>query len=282
MRSSRAPLVRAVLLPLLGIGATLALWWVLTGLLQPPGSVLARFAPGPSFQALVRILASGEVWPHVIASLRRIVVGLTIAMLVGVPVGLGVGGVRGFAGLTSISFQFVRMISPLAWAPLAVMVFGVGDAPVYFLVAVGTVWPIVLNVAAGVHALDPRWPLLARSLGATPFETFRSIVWPGVRAHVLTGFRLAVGLAWVILVPAEMLGVDSGLGYAVLNTRDRLAYAELMAMILVIGLCGYGMDLAVRWLVSEPWTRRGATSHQPSAAAEDAPIDHQALRPAGV
>lgn len=260
----------AVLLPLLGVALALAAWWLVTGLLLPRGSVLARFAPEPSLQALLGLVATGEVWPHLVASLRRIVVGLSLAMLLGVPIGLAVGGVRGVAGLTSVVFQFVRMVSPLAWAPLAVMLFGVGDAPVYFLVAMGTLWPIVLNVAAGVHALDPRWPLLARSLGATPFETFRSVVWPGVRGHVLTGFRLAVGLAWVILVPAEMLGVDSGLGYAVLNTRDRLAYAELMAMILLIGVCGYAMDVGVRWLVSEPWARGQRPARWQRPARSDA------------
>ena len=129
-------------------------------------------------------------------------------------------------------------------------------------------WPIILNVVAGAQALDPRWLSLAQSLGATPFETFRSIVWLGVRAHVVTGFRLAVGLAWVILVPAEMLGVDSGIGYAVLNTRDRLAYAELMAMILVIGVCGYLMDVVVRWIVSEPWARSAPTSRRADVGAD--------------
>src|SRR3569833_424083 len=195
------------LAPLLGLAIGVALWWFATTVAVPPVSVLARFAPGPSFQALVKLLSGGDLWPHLFASLRRIVVGLTISMVVGVPVGLLVGGIRGASDLTSMVFQFVRMISPLAWAPLAIMVFGVGDAPVYFLVAVGTVWPIILNVAAGVHALDPRWLVLSRSLGATPFETFLTIVWPGVRAHLLTGFRVAVGLGWVILVPAEMLGV---------------------------------------------------------------------------
>jgi NitT/TauT family transport system permease protein len=167
------------------------------------------------------------------------------------------------------------MISPLAWAPLAVMVFGVGDAPVYFLIAVGCVWAIVLNVAAGVHALDPRWLLLARSLGATPVETFHTIVWPGIRAHVVTGFRLAVGLAWIIVVPAEMLGVDSGLGYAVLNTRDRLAYGELMAMILIIGACGFVMDLGVRWLVADRRGRRDAPSRTQPAVSRG-PVSAQA------
>jgi NitT/TauT family transport system permease protein len=90
---------------------------------------------------------------------------------------------------------------------------------------------------------------------------------------VLTGFRLAVGLAWVIVVPAEMLGVDSGLGYAVLNTRDRLAYPELMAMIVIIGACGFMMDLGVRWIAYEPWRRRRPTAGFASPLPRDLPTE---------
>lgn len=269
---------QALLTPLLGVAVGLALWALATAYLVPAGSVLSRFAPVPALQALGSLLSTGELWPHLVASMRRIAVGIAIAIAVGVPLGLAVGTLRAVARLTGTSFQFLRMISPLAWTPLAIMLFGVGDAPVYFLVAMGAVWPILLNVSAGVHALNPRWLVLGRSLGATRLELFRTILWPGIRAHLLTGFRLAVGIAWVILVPAEMLGVDSGLGYAVLNTRDRLAYAELMAMILVIGASGFVMDLAVRWLVSEPWSRRGAarrprTAHTP---ARDLPLTRPA------
>jgi len=102
-----------------------------------------------------------------------------------------------------------------------------------------------------VAALDPRWSTVARSLGASRGEVLWTVVWPGIRSHVLTGLRLAVGLAWLILVPAEMLGVDSGLGYFILNTRDRLAYGDLMAAILVVGACGFVIDSAARWAFRE-------------------------------
>lgn len=243
----------SVALPVVGLLVLLALWHLATTL-PPRGSILTRFAPAPAFAALSDLAVSGEIWEHALASLRRIGMGLLLALGIGVPVGLAVGGFRGVAGLTSAAFQLLRMISPLSWTPIAIILFGVGDAPVYFLIAAGAVWPVILNVAAGVHALDPRWLTLARSLGANRRESFLSIIWPGIRAHVLTGFRLAVGLAWIIVVPAEMLGVDSGLGYFVLNTRDRLAYSELMAAIVVIGLCGFAIDVATRWVVRQRWT----------------------------
>lgn len=245
-------------LPVVGVALALGLWWLASALLVSRSGFLARFAPEPAFAALARLLASGELWPHLLASLRRVLLGLAISAALGFPLGLLVGGSRHFARLSGPVFQFLRMVSPLSWTPLAIILLGVGDRPVYFLIAIGCVWPIVLNTSAGVAALDRRWVTVGRSLGGNRWEVLRTIVWPGIRPNALTGLRLAVGLAWVILVPAEMLGVDSGLGYAVLNTRDRLAYGELMAMILLIGACGYVMDVVVRWIVSEPWTR-GAT-----------------------
>lgn len=134
------------------------------------------------------------------------------------------------------------MISPLAWAPMVIVAFGVGTAPVVFLIAITAVWPMALGSAAGVKALDPGWRDVARSLGAQPSEVIKSVVVPGVRAHVLTALRLALGVAWVVLVPAEMLGVDSGLGFAVLNARDQLDYAALGGNVLLIGCIGYILD----------------------------------------
>jgi NitT/TauT family transport system permease protein len=136
------------------------------------------------------------------------------------------------------------------------MALGVGDAPVYFLLAFAATWPLMLNTVAGVAQLDPNWMLLARSLSATRFEIVRRVVLPGITAHILTGVRLAIGIIWIVLVPAEMLGVSAGLGYFILDTRDRLAYSELTAGIILIGLLGYALDVAARaaharWLHSK-------------------------------
>jgi len=147
------------------------------------------------------------------------------------------------------------MISPLSLMPLAVMVLGVGDAPVVFLLSFAAVWPVVINTAAGVAALDPHWLRLAESLSATRWEVVTRIVLPGIVAHVLTGFRLAVGIAWIVLVPAEMLGVSAGLGYFILDTRDRLAYDELTAGILTVGCLGFVLDSAAR-AVHARWVNR--------------------------
>ena len=124
-----------------------------------------------------------------------------------------------FSRATTPLFQFARMISPLSWMPTAVMVLGVGDAPRYFLLAFAAVWLILLNTAAGVSQLDPNWLPFGRSLSATRAETLLKVILPGITAHILTGVRLAIGIIWIVLVPAEMLGVSEGLGYFIRRPR---------------------------------------------------------------
>ncbi len=237
------------LLGVLGLAVIVGLWWALLHLFAEPGGLGEQFAPSAAFASLVHLLASSDLAEHVLVSLKRILVGLGFALLIGVPVGLLVGLSRAAEAATSPAFQFLRMISPLSWMPIAVMVLGVGDKPIYFLLAFAAVWPILLSTAAGVRSLDPAWLQLSRSLAATRWETLVHVVIPGVIGHVLTGLRLAIGIVWIVLVPCEMLGVSAGLGYFILDTRDRLAYSELMAMVVIIGLLGFALDWLARALV---------------------------------
>ncbi|WP_370539427.1 ABC transporter permease [Achromobacter sp. UMC46] len=236
------------LLGLGGLAALLALWWLGTDVLSPAGGMARRFSPGATFASLAELLTASDLPMHILVSLRRIAVGLGFALLIGVPLGLAIGSWRRLEAAVSPAMQFLRMISPLSWMPIAVMVFGVGDDPVYFLLTFAAVWPIVLNTAAGVQQLDPRWLQLAQSVAATRWETLRSVILPGVLGHILTGVRLAIGILWIVLVPCEMLGVSAGMGYFILDTRDRLAYSELMAMVLMIGVLGFLLDAGARAL----------------------------------
>lgn len=236
----------------LGLGGLLllvALWWLGTDVLAKPGSFAQRFSPTTALPSLAYLLTQSDLPLHILVSLRRVLVGLAISVAIGVPVGLAVGSSRLVEAATAPSFQFLRMISPLSWMPIAVMVFGIGDAPIYFLLAFATVWPIMLSTAAGVRQIDPHWLSLSRSLAATRWETLTRIILPAVLGNVLTGVRLAIGIAWIILVPCEMLGVSAGLGYFILDTRDRLAYSEMMATVLLIGVIGFLLDTLARSLV---------------------------------
>ena len=231
-----------------GLLSLLLAWWLGVEVLGSGQALAARFSPQATFASLFELLGSAQLYENVWVSLKRIVISLLMALLMGVPLGLLIGGSRNLEAATTPAFQFLRMISPLSWMPVVVMLFGIGDAPIYFLLTFAAVWPIILNTSAGVKSIDKQWLQLGASLSATPWETLSRIILPAVFGHVLTGLRLAIGVVWIVLVPCEMLGVTSGLGYFILDTRDRMAYSELMAAIVLIGLIGWLLDASVRYL----------------------------------
>ena len=234
------------LLPFLGLAMAALVWWMLSLIFWSKSPVLQGFGPGETITALYQFFRNGEIWPHLIASLWRVLVGVGLAALIGFPMGIVLGSSPRLERSSSALLQFLRMISPLSWMPLAVMALGVGDQPVIFLLTVAAVWPLLLSAAAGVNAVDSQTLLLAKSLCATQAETVFRVILPSIIAHLITGLRLAIGIAWIVLVPAEMLGVRAGLGYYILDARDRLSYSELVAVILVIGVIGYTLDTTLR------------------------------------
>jgi len=229
------------------VAAAIVLWWLGTDVLSADNPIFGSMSPIDAAQSLALLFESGIAFETIAVSLTRLLTGLAIAIFIGVLLGLAIGSRKRIDEATSVIVQFLRMVSPLAWTPIAIMLFGIGSPPVVFLIAIAAVWPVTMNTVAGVRALDPNWSLLAKSLGATPLEILRSIVVPGIRPQVLTGIRLALGVAWIVIVPAEMLGVDSGLGYQILIARDNFDYALLAAIMFLIGLIGYALDWLTQW-----------------------------------
>jgi NitT/TauT family transport system permease protein len=267
----RGGLALTVVLQLAVLAVAVYVWWLATDVFPAPQSIAHGFSPEEAFPALVRLVRDGRLVDDASTSLLRLLLGLGIAAVIGVPIGLLIGTVALARRATGALLHLLRMTSPLSWAPIAVIAFGVGSAPVVALIVAAAVWPLVLNTASGVRAVDADWLLTARSLGAGRDELLRSVVLPAVRPHVLTGLRVALGISWIVLVPAEMLGVQSGLGYAVLNARDQLAYDELMATVLAIGILGFLLDLGAQALLRERRGRRRVRS------VEDAPVEAGAV-----
>jgi NitT/TauT family transport system permease protein len=244
------PLLRTWWPPTVAIAVALGLWWLATAVLAPPQSLLRETTPGRVASGLADLFHRGVLLPDIGISLWRLLVGLLVAAVIGIPAGLLIGMNDTADRATRPVVQFLRMISPLSWAPISVALFGIGNEPVIFLIAASAVWPILINTAAGVHAIDPGYLQVARSFHATRVELLTVVVLPAIRGHLQTGLRVALGIAWVVLVPAEMLGVRSGLGYQILNARDQLAYGQVVAVIVVIGVIGYTLDLAARRALS--------------------------------
>lgn len=235
---------------LLGAGGLLSLliiWQLSSYWLSQRISLASTLAPLSTLDSFIWLISSGEIFLHLFASLQRIFVGLSFSLIVGVPIGLLLGFSQKLEMWCTPAFQLLRMISPLSWMPIIVMLLGVGDLPIYFLLALASVWSLIISTSAGVKSIDPQWLLLTHSLSASKQETFCKIIVPAIAGYVLTGLRVSMGIAWVILVPCEMLGVNEGLGYFILDTRDRLAYSELMAVVVIIGLIGWGLDSLIRW-----------------------------------
>ena len=226
-----------------GLLGFFALWLCMGAFIEE--GFFEQFKLAATLGKLLFLIQDSETYLHIWISVQRVLVGLLFALVIGVPIGLLIGQNAKADALSSQIFQFLRMISPLSWMPIAVMVLGVGDHPIYFLLAFAAVWPIILNTAAGVKNVDRQLLQLAQSLDARPSEVLRHIIWPSVVGQILVGLRLAIGIVWIVLVPCEMLGVSSGLGYFILDARDRLDYTELLSIILMIGFIGFILDRLV-------------------------------------
>lgn len=243
---------------LLGIAIMLSVWWVGGWIVASnPATVnFAGFAPVPTFERLWHMVTGGEAVKMALPSLGRIGGGLAWAIALGVPFGILVGRFRAVREASSVPFQFMRMISPLAWMPIAVMAFATWDRAIIFLIAVAAVWPVLFSTAHGFRRIDPAWFKVARNLGARPWHMLFVIILPAIAQDTLTGIRLAVGVAWIVLVPAEFLGVTSGLGYAINDARDTLEYDRLAATVVIIGVIGFTLDfICERAIRRASWIR---------------------------
>ncbi|MEL6520599.1 MAG: ABC transporter permease [Pseudomonadota bacterium] len=236
--------LRGLINAVIGIAGLLFIWWLGGKLVEnSPGMfAFSNFAPEPALSRLWEMAWSGELREMSLPSLYRVGLGLVFAILIGVPIGILIGRSLILREVTNIPFQFLRMISPLSWMPIAVMAFATWDAAIIFLITVAAVWPVMFATAAGLRRLDPSWLKVARNLGASPWHQLTTVILPAIATDILTGIRLALGVAWIVLVPAEYLGVTSGLGYAINDARDTLDYDKLAATVVVIGIIGFFLD----------------------------------------
>lgn len=239
-----------VLAPTAGVAATVGLWWLITDALFASRPLVPQFSPTRTLQGVVELAAGGVLLDAAASSVFRLLCGLALAVAVGTAGGAAIGSWPPVDRMLAPTLLFLRMVSPLSWAPVVIIAFGVGDPPVVALVAAGAVWPVLSSVADGVRRVNPGHLAVARSLGATRPEALWRVTWPSTRPALLAGVRQALGIAWVVLVPAEMLGVTSGLGYQIMNAKDQLAYHHITALIVVIGALGYLIDSVARWALA--------------------------------
>jgi NitT/TauT family transport system permease protein len=231
--------------PVVVIAVLVAVWWALV---VATDSVIFP-TPGQVATGAMELVADGTLWEHIGSSLMRVGAGFGLAVLVGVPMGLWMGWVAGAYRTFNPVFQMLRPISPIAWIPIAILWFGVGDASPIFLIFIASVFPLVLQTTAGVHTIERRYLRAAANFGVPRSTLFRQVVIPAVLPEIIVGMRIGIGVAWLVVVAAEMIALRSGLGYLIMDSRNAgNRYDLVVASMIIIGAIGLLLDSATRLL----------------------------------
>ncbi len=231
--------------PVLVIGLLLALWWMVVAASESP------IFPTPLQVATGAwaLVEDGAMWEHIGSSLFRVGIGFGLAFLAAVPLGLWMGWVSGAYYTLNPLFQMLRPISPIAWIPIAILWFGVSDRSPIFLIFISSVFPMIVQTTAGVRTIDRRYLRAAANFGVSRWVLFRRVVLPAVLPEIIVGMRIGIGVAWLVVVAAEMIALRSGLGYLIMDSRNAgNRYDLVVASMIIIGLIGLLLDGATRLL----------------------------------
>ncbi len=213
-------------------------------------------------RGIAELIHKGLLVKYVVASLFRVTWGFSCAVLIGVPFGLLLGWyARAFEAFNPM-IQMLRPISPIAWIPVAILWFGVSDAAPIFLIFLASVFPITVSAIAAVRNMQPVYLRAAQNFGLRGLPLFRRVIFPAALPQIITGIRIALGVAWLVVVAAEMIAVNSGLGYLIIDARNAgKRYDLVVAGMVMIGLIGLVLDLLVRRLEKFDEVRWGYARH---------------------
>jgi NitT/TauT family transport system permease protein len=234
------------------IAALIVVWWLAVYLTHS----LIFPTPWGVVTGTWELLVNGTLWEHIGASLMRVFVGFGLAVCFALPLGLWMGWVSGAYRTLNPLFQILRPISPIAWIPIAILWFGVGNASPIYLIFISSVFPMIVQTTVGVHTIEKRYLRAAENFGVSRGTLFRQVVIPAVLPQVLVGMRIGLGVAWLVVVAAEMIALHSGLGYMIMDSRNAgNRYDLVIAGMIIIGLIGLSLDTIMRLLEGVRWIR---------------------------
>ncbi|HEY1043360.1 MAG TPA: ABC transporter permease [Telluria sp.] len=237
--------LKNILYPSAVVVGLLALWWLVVAQTQS----LIFPTPLQVFTGMFQLAQDGSLWVHIGSSLMRVATGFVMAVLVGVPMGLWMGRVDGAYRTLNPLFQILRPISPIAWIPLTILWFGVGNTSPVFLIFLASVFPLIVQTSAGVHTIEQRYLRAAENFGVSRAVLLRQVIFPAVLPEVLVGMRVGLGVAWLVVVAAEMIAPVSGLGYLIIDSRNAGSrYDLVIGVMIIIGLIGLLLDTGMRRL----------------------------------
>lgn len=254
----RWPLSRQLTLSVATLAVLLAIWWAVTALQL----ISPLFLPSP-WQVLQKLLTiagpqgfmDATLWQHLAASLTRIAIALVLAAIVGVPVGIAMGLSPTVRGILDPLIELYRPVPPLAWLPLLIIWFGIGETPKILLIYLAIFAPVVMSTLAGVKSAQQVRIRAAQSLGASRAQVLWLVILPGALPEILTGLRIGLGVGWSTLVAAELIAATRGLGFMVQSAGEFLATDVVLAGIAVIAIIAFVLELGLRALQRRltPW-----------------------------
>jgi len=231
--------------PLALLVALVAVWWFTV---VASGTIIFP-TPWDVVLGTLELARLGSLWDHIASSLFRVGAGYLLAAAVAIPLGLLMGWFEGVFATLNPLIQILRPISPIAWIPLAILWFGVGNVSPIFLIFLASVFPIIVETAAGVHSIERQYIRAAQNFGVSGLALFRQVVIPASLPHIITGMRISLGVAWLVVVAAEMIALRSGLGYLIIDSRNAgNRYDLVVAGMVIIGLTGLLLDILMRQL----------------------------------
>jgi NitT/TauT family transport system permease protein len=230
--------------------ALLALWWIPHAAgIYPVGTVPSPDAVAEAFAGEIK---SGRLLDDTIASLYRVAWGYVLAVVTAVPLGLVIGRSLRARDALLPWVNFFRNLSPIAWIPFAIVWFGVNDPPAIFLLFYATFFQIVLATAAAASSVPKVYYRVAEDLGESGWTVLFRVTLPAIMPQLVTALRVAIGVAWMVVVAAEMIAVPSGLGYLIVDARNGLRWDLLVCGMITIGAIGIGLDFAFARLAKIP------------------------------
>ena len=245
MMGGAADRLKRVAPPLVVLTLVIAVWWAVV--LYTDSAIFPT--PWQVVTGAHELAQDGTLWEHIAASLFRVGFGFGLAALLAVPLGLWMGWVGGAYRTFNPIFQMLRPISPIAWIPLAILWFGVGDVSPIFLIFISSVFPMIVQTTSGVHTIERRYLRAAANFGVSRSVLFRQVVIPAVLPEIIVGMRIGVGVAWLVVVAAEMIALRSGLGYLIMDSRNAgNRYDLVIASMIIIGIIGLLLDSGTRLL----------------------------------
>lgn len=235
-----------ILLPALTAAALIGLW---ATAVQRTGTTIFP-SPADVLGAIGNLVERRLLWHYIGDSLFRVACGYGAAVIAGIPLGMLMGWYPSLGRAINPLVQMLRPISPLAWMPLAVIWFGISNLAPIFLIFLASLFPIVVAAMNGVRNVPPMYLQAGRNFGLSTGQLIRRVVFPATLPTILVSLRIAFGVAWLVLVAAEMIAVDSGLGYLIIDARNAgKRYDLVVAGMIVIGVIGLALDTAFRAMI---------------------------------